>query len=146
MRFVGSELIDVLHLSLAGDERNKVRFTFLAKPKLAAVADFIDKVLDEDRRAPHKQHDPARRIHRRILRQCPDSAVAESRRCNHVRERSWAEEARSIGMRPGSTWAMSRPRCRCLQCARWRAGRRSTCACHAAGLPGRVRRQLLPRY
>jgi hypothetical protein len=37
------------------------------KPKLGAVAEFIDKVLDEDRRAPRKQRHTARRIHRRIL-------------------------------------------------------------------------------
>jgi hypothetical protein len=37
------------------------------KPKLGVVADFIDKVLDEDLRAPRKQRHTARRIHRRIL-------------------------------------------------------------------------------
>ena len=58
-----------------------------AKPKLGAVADFIDKLLDEDRRAPRKQRHTARRIHRRILREFPDTAVAESTVRNHVRER-----------------------------------------------------------
>jgi hypothetical protein len=37
-----------------------------AKPKLGMIADFIDKVLDEDRRAPRKQRHTARRIHCRI--------------------------------------------------------------------------------
>jgi hypothetical protein len=67
-------------------------------------------VLDEDRRAPRKQRHTARRIHRRILTEFPDAAVAESTVRNHVRERkrqlgllrretfvpqsySWAQEA-----------------------------------------------------
>jgi transposase len=74
------------------------------------VAAFIDKVLDEDVRAPRKQRHTARRIHRRILTEFPDAAVAESTVRNHVRERkrqmglerreafvpqsySWAQEA-----------------------------------------------------
>jgi hypothetical protein len=44
-------------------------------------------VLDEDRRAPRKQRHTARRIHRRILREFPDAAVAESTVRNYVRER-----------------------------------------------------------
>jgi transposase len=81
-----------------------------AKPKLGAVAAFIDKVLDEDVRAPRKQRHTARRIHRRILSEFPDTTVAESTVRNHVRERkhrmgllrretfvpqsySWAQEA-----------------------------------------------------
>src|SRR3981081_3196437 len=59
------------------------------KPKLGVVADFIDKVLDEDRRAPRKQRHTARRIHRRLLREFPDAAVAESTVRNHVRERKY---------------------------------------------------------
>jgi hypothetical protein len=51
------------------------------------VADFIDKVLDEDCRAPRKQRHTARRIHRRILSEFPDATVAESTVRNHVRER-----------------------------------------------------------
>ena len=35
-----------------------------SKPKLGAVEAFIDKVLDEDRRAPRKQRHTARRIYR----------------------------------------------------------------------------------
>jgi hypothetical protein len=48
------------------------------KPKLGAVADFIDQVLAEDCRAPRKQRHTARRIHRRILTEFPDATVAES--------------------------------------------------------------------
>ena len=81
-----------------------------AKPKLGAVEAFIDKVLDEDHRAPRKQRHTARRIYRRILAEFPDAVVAESSVRNHVRERkhqmgllrretfvpqsySWAQEA-----------------------------------------------------
>ncbi len=81
-----------------------------AKPKLGVVAAFIDKVLDEDVRAARKQRHTARRIHRRILTEFPDAAVAESTVRKHVRERkrqmglerretfvpqsySWAQEA-----------------------------------------------------
>ena len=41
------------------------------KPKLGAVADFIDRVLDEDRRAPRKQRHTARRIFDRIRAEVP---------------------------------------------------------------------------
>jgi hypothetical protein len=77
---------------------------------LGALEAFIDKVLDEDRRAPRKQRRTARRIRPRILKEFPDAAVAESTVRNHVRERkrqmgllrretfvpqsySWAQEA-----------------------------------------------------
>ena len=80
------------------------------KPKLGAVADFIDQVLAEDCRAPRKQRHTARRIHRRILTEFPDATVAKSTVRNHVHERkhqmgllrretfvpqsySWAQEA-----------------------------------------------------
>jgi len=80
------------------------------KPKLGAVADFIDKVLDTDRTAPRKQRHTARRLYRRILTEFPAITVAESTVRNHVRERkhqmgllrqetfvpqsySWAQEA-----------------------------------------------------
>ena len=57
------------------------------RPKLDAVAAFIDTVLEEDRGAPRKQRHTARRIHRRLLQAFPDAAVAESTVRNHVRER-----------------------------------------------------------
>ena len=63
------------------------RYPQRAKPKLDAVMAFIDGVLDADRRAPRKQRHTARRIHKRLLREFPDVAVAESTVRNHVRER-----------------------------------------------------------
>ena len=90
--------------------RRRTHYPERIKPKLGVVADFIDKVLDEDVRAPRKQRHTARRIHRRILSEFPDAAVAELTVRNHVRERkrqmglerretfvpqsySWAQEA-----------------------------------------------------
>jgi transposase len=61
-----------------------------ARPRLDAVAAFIDAVLDEDRRAPRKQRHTARRIHRRILTEFPGATVAESTVRNHVRARKRA--------------------------------------------------------
>jgi transposase len=58
-----------------------------AKPKLDAVAAFINTVLEEDRLAPRKQRHTARRIYHRVLRTFPDVSVAESTVRNHVRTR-----------------------------------------------------------
>ena len=63
------------------------RYPQRARPKMEAVAAFIDAVLEEDRRAPRKQRHTARRIYRRILKEIPDAAVAESTVRNHVRAR-----------------------------------------------------------
>ncbi len=78
-----------------------------AKPKLGAVADFIDRVLDEDRRAPRKQRHTARRIHRRILIEFPGSALAESTVRNHVREckRQMGPERRETFVPQSYGWA-----------------------------------------
>jgi transposase len=77
----------VVRQALAGALPPRHHYPERAKPKLAAVEAFIDQVLDEDRRAPRKQRHTARRIHRRILREFPDVAVAESTVRNHVRAR-----------------------------------------------------------
>jgi transposase len=66
------------------------RYPARIKPKLGAVAAFIDQVLDEDRRAPRKQRHTARRIYRRLLTEFPDAVVAESTVRNHVRARKHA--------------------------------------------------------
>src|SRR4051812_813404 len=58
-----------------------------ARPKLDAVASFIDRVLEEDLRAPRKQRHTARRLYRRLLMEFPGAALAESTVRNHVRER-----------------------------------------------------------
>ena len=77
----------VVRQAMAGALPPPHRYPERAKPKLGAVAAFIDQVLEEDRRAPRKQRHTARRIYRRILTEFPDAAVAESTVRNHVRER-----------------------------------------------------------
>src|SRR3954451_18534849 len=118
------------------------RYPPRAKPKLGVVADFMDKVLDEDRLAPRKQRHTARRLYRRILTEFPDATVAEPTVRNHIRAQA-ADGAGPAGdfraaklrlgagsagrlVRPGSTSARTAARFRCLPCARWPAGRRST--------------------
>ena len=61
-----------------------------ACPKLDVISAFIDRVLEEDLRAPRKQRHTARRLHRRLLEAFPDAAVAESTVRNHVRARKRA--------------------------------------------------------
>jgi hypothetical protein len=61
------------------------RYPQRAKPKLDAVASFIDRVLEEDLRAPRKQRHTARRLYRRLLAEFPGIALAESTVRNHVR-------------------------------------------------------------
>jgi transposase len=63
------------------------RYPQRARPKLDGVAAFIDRVLEEDLRAPRKQRHTARRLHRRLLKEFPETAVAESTVRNHVRDR-----------------------------------------------------------
>ena len=58
-----------------------------AKPKLDAVAAFIDQGLEEDRRAPRKQRPTARRMYHRIRAEFPAVALAESTVRNQVRAR-----------------------------------------------------------
>ena len=55
-----------------------------AKPKLDAVASFIERVLEQDLRSPRKQRHTARRLHRRLLTEFPGTAVAESTVSNRV--------------------------------------------------------------
>jgi len=73
--------------AIAGSLPPAHRYTARVKPKMDAIAAFIDQVLDEDRRAPRKQRHTARRIYRRILTEFPDAGVAESTVRNHVRNR-----------------------------------------------------------
>ena len=100
----------VVRRAIAGARPPPHHYRERSKPKLGGFEAFIERVLDEDRRAPRKQRHTARRIHRRILTEFPDAAIAESTVRNHVRERkrqlgllrretfvppsySWAQEA-----------------------------------------------------
>jgi transposase len=69
------------------------RYPARAKPKLDAVAAFIDQILEEDRRAPRKQRHTARRIYHRVQAEFPEVSIAESTVRNHVRTRK-----RQIGL------------------------------------------------
>src|SRR3712207_2062368 len=58
-----------------------------ARPALEPVEAFIDRILEEDRRAPRKQRHTARRIYHRLRTEMPDYAIAESTVRNYVNER-----------------------------------------------------------
>jgi transposase len=97
----------VVRQALAGALPPRHQYPERARPKLAAVEAFIDQVLDEDRRAPRKQRHTARRIHRRILREFADAAVAESTVRNHVRarKRQMGLEKRETFVPQSYSWA-----------------------------------------
>lgn len=59
-------------------------------PRLGPVADFIDAVLEADRRAPRKQRHTAHRIYVRLRRERPECQIAESTVRRYVRERRLA--------------------------------------------------------
>lgn len=61
-----------------------------ARPALGPVEAFIDRILEEDRRAPRKQRHTARRIYHRLRAELPDHPIAESTVRNHVNERKRA--------------------------------------------------------
>ena len=56
-----------------------------AKPTLAPVQDFIDRILEADRTAPRKERHTARRIHDRLCRERADAPVAASTVREYVR-------------------------------------------------------------
>ena len=83
--------------AIAGALPPRHRYPARVKPKLDAVAAFIDQVLDEDRRAPRKQRHTARRIYRRILTEFPDGVPPRAHRafCSPV--------AKAVKLSPPST-------------------------------------------
>jgi transposase len=60
------------------------------KPRVGPVADFIDRILEADRRAPRKQRHTAHRIYVRLTEERPGLPIAESTVRRHVRERKRA--------------------------------------------------------
>ena len=58
-----------------------------ARPKLGPLAEFIDGILEADRRAPRKQRHTAHRIWVRIGKERPEMVIAESTVRQYVRER-----------------------------------------------------------
>jgi transposase len=61
-----------------------------AKPKLAAVQDYIDAILVADEQVHRKQRHTARRIFQRLRQEKPEHAVAESTVRQYVRQRKAA--------------------------------------------------------
>ena len=65
-----------------------------ACPKLGPMKDFIDAILEADRKAPRKQRHTAHRIHQRLKAELPSSDVSESTVRRYVRlrkrEMGWA--------------------------------------------------------
>jgi transposase len=66
------------------------------RPTIEPVAEFIDVILEADRRAPRKQRHTAHRIWTRITRERPGYQIAESTVRQHVRLRKQA-----LGLRVG---------------------------------------------
>lgn len=60
------------------------------RPRLGPVLDFIDGMLEADRKAPRKQRHTAHRIYVRITKERPEAQVAESTVRKYVRERKRA--------------------------------------------------------
>jgi transposase len=67
-----------------------------SRPTIEPVAEFIDVILEADRRAPRKQRHTAHRIWTRITRERPGYQIAESTVRQHVRLRKQA-----LGLRIG---------------------------------------------
>lgn len=60
------------------------------RPSLGPVIDFIDAILEADRKAPRKQRHTAHRIYVRITKERREAQVAESTVRQYVRERKHA--------------------------------------------------------
>ena len=60
------------------------------QPKLEPVIDFIERILEADRKAPRKQRHTAHRIYTRLRQERPADLVAESTVREYVRERKLA--------------------------------------------------------
>jgi len=69
------------------------------KPKLGPAIEFIDGILEADRKSPRKQRHTAHRIWRRLREERPDLRVAECTVRQYVRERK-----RQMGLSGGETF------------------------------------------
>ena len=69
------------------------------RPRLGAVVEFIDAILEADRKAPRKQRHTAHRIYVRITKERPEAQVAESTVREYVRERK-----RALGLKVRETF------------------------------------------
>lgn len=69
------------------------------RPRVEAVAGFIEAILEADRKAPRKQRHTAHRIYTRITQELPQAVIAESTVRHYVRERKAA-----LGLLSGETY------------------------------------------
>ncbi len=69
------------------------------RPRLGPLVDFIEGILEADRKAPRKQRYTAHRIYVRVGQQFPEAPVAESTVRQYVRERK-----RALKMLAGETF------------------------------------------
>jgi transposase-like protein len=66
------------------------------RPKLGPATDFIDEILESDRKAPRKQRHTAHRIWVRLRKEKPEIEVVESTVRRYVRQRK-----RDMGLKSG---------------------------------------------
>jgi hypothetical protein len=114
-----------------------------ASPKLGPVREFIDRILEADRKAPRKQRHAARRIYVRIGQEFPGHPIAEVTVREYVRARKHelgrrGERPSSLNATPGGrrrrwtgtkrrpSWEGASSRSRCLRCGVWPAGGKIT--------------------
>jgi transposase len=79
-----------------------------ACPKLGVVKDFIDAILESDRKAPRKQRHTAHRIHQRLKEELPNCDVSEStvRRYVGRRKRAMGCAARETFVPQSYAWGV----------------------------------------
>lgn len=70
-----------------------------ARPKLGPATEFIDGILESDRKAPRKQRHTAHRIWVRLRKERPEIKVAECTVRRYVRQRK-----RELGLKGGETF------------------------------------------
>src|SRR5215470_5412828 len=80
--------------AVPGERKSPLR----EKPKLTLVMDFIEAILEADRKAPRKQRHTAHRIWCRIGAELPEVQVAECTIRRYVRKRKM--ELRLVGQEP----------------------------------------------
>jgi transposase len=61
-----------------------------ARPRIGPVVEFVDAILEADRKAPRKQRHTAHRIYQRIRQELPGCEIAESTVRRYVREKKRA--------------------------------------------------------
>lgn len=111
--------------------------------KLKAAVEFVDAILDADRKAPRKQRHTAHRIWTRMQNELPECKIAERTVREYVHDRkivlglmvreicvpqsyAWGVEAQVDWYEAYADLAGERTKCRCSGCAAWPAEPAST--------------------